>query len=186
MAAPTGTDFNISSIEGINFSTTYTTYDQTAAVSSTNSPDNPGLPFALGTHAFGTDGTEYLFVKASAAVVQYAAVSIDKDSNVTTLTLALLRALTDYGFAQVAIASGAYGWVALRGKSIGVLARLSSLPNVPLYISNVSPGRVSSTSVRSTSGGTLLNVVLTTCGTATPSGAVVANASWPGTSRAGG
>ncbi len=186
MAAPTGPDFPISALEGINFSATYTPYDQTAATSSTNDPSNPGPPFAVGTHALGTDGTEYVFVKATNAVVQYAAVAIDTNSAVTTLTLALLRQLVDYGFAQVAIASGAYGWVAIRGQGIGVLARLSSLPNVPVYISSVSPGRVTSTSVRSTSGGTLLNVVLTTCGITSPSAATVANAPWPGTSRIGG
>ena len=185
-AAPTAGDFAISNIEGVNFSTTYTTYDQTAATSATNSPDNPGPPYQVGTHALGTDGTEYIFCKASAAIVAYAAVSIDKDSNAATLTLAALRALNDYGWPQVAIASGAYGWVAVRGKGIGVLARLSSLPNVPCYISNVSAGRITTTSVRSTSGGTMLNVVLTTCVTTSPSGATVANASWPGTSRIGG
>lgn len=185
-AAPVGTDYVVSGIEGINFATTYTPYDQTAAFSSTNDPAAPGPPFTVGTHAIATDGTEYIFCKASAAVAQYAAVSIDQNSNITTLTLALLRALTDYGWPQVAIASGAYGWVAIRGKGIGVLARLSSLANVPCYISNVSAGRITTTSVRSTSGGTMLNVVLTTSVTSNPSGATVANASWPGTSRIGG
>lgn len=185
-AAPTSADSVISPIEGVNFSTVYTPYDQTAATSSTNDPSNPGPPFTLGTHALGTDGTEYIFCKATAAVAQYAAVAIDTTSNITTLTLAGLRALTDYGWPQVAIASGAYGWVAIRGQGIGVLARLSSLAGVPCYISSVSAGRITTTSVRSTSGGTMLNVVLTTSVTSSPSGATVANAPWPGTSRVGG
>lgn len=186
MAAPTGPDFSISPMGGFNFSLTYTAYDQTAAITATNTPENPGPPVAVGTHALGTDGTEYVFVKASAAITQYAAVSIDASHNVTTLTLALMQALTDYGFAQVAIASGAYGWVAIRGQGIGVLARIGSLAAKPCYISNLSAGRITTTSVRSLSGGTLFNVVLTTSSTTTPSGATVANAPWPGTSRAGG
>ncbi len=186
MAAPTGPDFNIANTEGINFSLTYTAYDQTAAISSTNSPDNPGPPFQVGTHANGTDGTEYTFVKATTAVAQYCAVAISTTSQVVPLTLAAVQQLTDYGFAQVAIAASAYGWVAIRGQGIGVLARLSSLANVPVYISSVSPGRVTTTSVRNTSGGCLVNVVLTTSSTSTPSGATVANASWPGTSRSAG
>ena len=183
MAAPTGTNFGTANTEGINFSLTYTAYDQTAAISSTNSPDNPGPPFAVGSHAFGTNESEYVFVKASEAITQYAAVAIGTTFLVTHLTLANVRALSNYGFAQVAIASGAYGWVCVRGQGIGVLARLSSLANVPVYISNVSAGRVTTTSVRNTSGGTLVNLVLTTSVTTSPSAATVANAGNLGTIR---
>lgn len=186
MAAPTSGDMNITPLEGINLALTYTAYDQTAAISSTNSPDNPGPPFALGTHALGSDGSEYVFVKASAAIAQYAAVAIPQTFLVTVLTLANVQALSPYGFAQVALASGEYGWVCIRGNGIGVLAKLSSLANRPVYISNTSPGRVTTTSVRNTSGGALVNVVLTTSSTSTPSGATVANAPWPGTSRSAG
>ena len=186
MAAPTGPDFSVTPSLGYNFSTTYTAYDQTAAITATNSPDNPGPPVAVGTHALGTDGTEYVFVKATTAIEQYSAVSINASSAAVPLTLALLRALSDYGFAQVAIAASAYGWVAIRGQGIGVLARIGSLAGVPCYISSISAGRVTTTSVRNTSGGTLVNVVLTTSSTTTPSGATVANAPWPGTSRSAG
>lgn len=186
MAAPTAPKFSQTPLEGINFSTTYTAYDQTAATSSTNDPSNPGPPFAVGTHALGSDGTEYIFVKATTAVEQYSAVSISTVDAVVPLTLALLRALSDYGFAQVAIAASSYGWVAIRGQGIGVLARIGSLAGVPCYISSISAGRVTTTSVRNTSGGTLVNVVLTTSSTTTPSGATVANAPWPGTSRSAG
>lgn len=186
MTAPTTTDFALLNIEGIDFTATYTAYDQTAAQSTTNDPSYPAPPFVQGTHALGTDGTEYVFVKATTAVEKYSAVSISTLSAVVPLTLTLVRQMSEYGFAQVAISANAFGWVAIRGQGIGVLARLGSLANVPVYISSVSAGRVSTTSVRATSGGTLFNVVLTTSGTTSPSGAVVANAPWPGTSRAGG
>ena len=186
MAAPTSAKFNQTPLEGINFTTVYTAYDQTVAVSATNDPSNPGPPFTVGTHALGSDGSEYIFVKATTAIEQYSAVAISTVDAVVPLTLLLVQALSDYGFAQVAIASGSYGWVAIRGQGIGVLARLSSLAGKPVYISSVSAGRVTTTSVRNTSGGTLLNVVLNTSVTATPSGATVANAPWPGTSRVNG
>lgn len=180
MTAPTIANFNITPLDGIDFSATYTSYDQTAAVSSTNSPDNPGPPFAVGTHALGSNGTEYIFVKATNAISQYSVVAISNAEAATPLTLALAQALTPYGFAQVAIAASAYGWVAIRGENLGALARLSSLKGVPVYISSVSAGRLTTTSVRTTSGGQLVNVVLTTSSTVSPSGAVVITAGFPG------
>lgn len=184
MAAPTAPDFVTSPQEGVNFTQTYLAYDATAAISSTNDPSYPGAPFAVGTHMLGSDNTEYVFVKASADLAQYAAVGIDAAGLATILTFAQVVAGKEYGWPQVAIASGYYGWVAIRGLGIGVLARTSSLANVPCYISSVSAGRITTTSVRTTSGGRLTNVVLTTSVTATPSGATVANAAWPGWIRA--
>lgn len=186
MAAPTSADFPVQNVEGINFSTTYIAYDQTAAISSTNLPENPGPPFTLGQQAHGSDGTMYVFVKASEAITLYAAVNISTGFLVTHLTLAGLRAIPKYGFAQIAIASGSYGWVAVSGQGIGVLARLSSLAGVPCYISSVSAGRVTTTSVRLTSGGLLLGLVLTTSSTTSPSGATVANAPVSVAQRIGG
>lgn len=186
MAAPTVKPFNTLNTEGIDFTQTYTPYVQSSAVSSTNSPDNLGPMFTVGTHVLGSNGTEYVFCQASAAITQYQAVSISTTFQATGLTLATLRQLTDYGFAQVAVAANAYFWCAIRGQGLGVLARQGSLANVPVYISNVSAGVVTTTSVRNTSGGTLLNVVLTTSSTSSPSGVVVVNATWPGTSRTNG
>ncbi len=181
MAAPTTPDYCTSPLLGCNFSTTYAPTATTNPYTLTET-----IPVAVGQHAFGTDNTEYVFVLAGAAIPAYAVVAIDENSTATVATLAKIQQLSPYGFAQVAIANGYYGWVAIRGEGIGVLARVGSLANVPCYISNVSAGRVTTTSVRNTSGGTLVNLVLTTSGTATPSGAVVAKASWPGTSRGAG
>jgi hypothetical protein len=183
-AAPTSADTVITPQEGVNFTQTYTAYDATAATSATNNPDYPAPPFRPGTHMMGSDNTEYVFVKATTALEQYVCAAIDKDGNSIPLTLAGLQAGTEYGWPQVAIAAGAYGWVAIRGLGIGVLARLSSLASQPCYISGISAGRITTTSVRTTSGGRLTNVVLTTSVTSTPSGATVANAAWPGWIRA--
>lgn len=55
--------FPTQSIEGVNFGLTYTKYDPTAAISSTNDPSYPGFPFGLGTEAVATDGSIWLFTQ---------------------------------------------------------------------------------------------------------------------------
>lgn len=176
MAAPTTVDYATAPLAGFNFSTTYAPVDTSNPYTLASTP----APVAVGQAAMGTDNTEYVFVLAGEAIVQYAAVAISEAGTATVLTLAKAQQLSPYGFAQVAIPNGYYGWVARRGQNLGVLARSGSLANVACYISNVSAGRITTTSVRSTSGGTLVNLVLTTSGTASPSGATVAKASWPG------
>lgn len=65
------------SIEGVDLTAIYTAYDQTAAVSSTNSPDNPGPPFKVGTEVVATDGSIWVFAKASGGINQYDVVMMD-------------------------------------------------------------------------------------------------------------
>lgn len=55
--------FVTQSIEGVNFGQIYTKYDQTAAITTTNTPDNPGFPFALGTEVVATDGSIWMFTQ---------------------------------------------------------------------------------------------------------------------------
>jgi len=187
MTAPTTPDFSILSLEGVDFTAVY-------SVASTT-PELPGPPFAVGTHAIGTDSSEYLFVKASTAIAQWQAVSIDVlESAVVPLTGSLVAAETQVGFAQVAIPAAQYGWVALRGQGIGVLAKkgsLSSLVSGPtansqgkLYVSGTSPGTLTTTSVKTSF--LVTGIVLTTSCTSamlttvnSVSGPVVATATWP-------
>jgi hypothetical protein len=177
------TNYSVANTEGIDFTATYTPYDQTAAVSSTNSPDNPGPPFTLGTHVLGSSGTEYLFVKATTAIAQYQWVGITPTTWGAvpgTLAQAVAQSV-DVGFAQTAIAASAYGWVAIRGENLKVLAKKGSLANAKLYPST-SNGTLSSTSVHTS--GPVLGVILTQSCTsgitqANPSGATQMYASWP-------
>lgn len=53
------------SIEGVALNIISTAYDQTAVSSSTNSPDNPGPPFTVGTEVICTDGSIWQFVKVA-------------------------------------------------------------------------------------------------------------------------
>lgn len=71
--------------------------------------------------SFQASNGEYMYVKASAAVAQYALVKISSDGNFTvaeaTTTTNPSTEPAMCGIAQVAIASGSYGWV-WRGKGI--------------------------------------------------------------------
>lgn len=129
----TTTAFPTTPSEGVNFNQTYTAYDQTAATSSTNSPDNPGPPFAVGTYMRGTGDTEFIFVKASAAIaagdVCQITTSTFAATGITT-TNGLLGNLV--GVAQVAIASGAYGWLQRAGKCDNISVAASCVQNVQL------------------------------------------------------
>lgn len=177
MTAPTVANINISTIEGVDYAQTYTV--------SSSTPEYPNAPFPVGTHSLGSNGSEYIFVKASTAIRRWQAVAIDLTAAAAVpATKALANAQTQIGFAQAAIAASDYGWVAIRGENIGVLARKGSLANVKLYVSNNSPGALSSTSVITSAY--VSGIVLTTSCTSAMTGAnssavVVAVATWPRT-----
>lgn len=124
------------SIEGVNLLALYTAYDQTAAISSTNTPDNPGPPFTIGTEVVATDGSIWMFVKFGGVVVQYDVVAIDP---ATTIAIGLLGGGAEtvkkrIGFYQGATAttSSNYGWVMVSGvPTINVLG--AAAKNVQLY-----------------------------------------------------
>lgn len=67
------------SIEGVSLSTIYAAYVQSTAISTTNDPSNPGMPFAAGTEVVATDGSIWMFtiVDTSATLAQYNTVMID-------------------------------------------------------------------------------------------------------------
>lgn len=127
MANPGTTQFNSANKEGIDVSQTY--------VVSTTAPEYPGPPFAVGEHILGEQGTEWVFVLAAAAIAAGATVSIDPNFNATPLTPTLANTLTEVGFAQVAIASGAYGWVATRGSQLSLLSKGVVTKNALIRIS---------------------------------------------------
>ncbi|MFM1816825.1 MAG: hypothetical protein RLZ98_3520 [Pseudomonadota bacterium] len=89
--------------------------------------------FALGEVGHGTDGTEWIYVKASGAITQYAAVGVKDTHTAYPLTSALAVRSDLVGFAQVAIASSYYGWVARRGSNIKVKTKASALAAVQLW-----------------------------------------------------
>lgn len=140
---------NTLNTEGINFSATYTPYDQTAVSSSTNSPDNPGPPFTVGTQAFGTLGSKWIFVKAASAITISQVVGVDQTTSFAApLTKAMADAARLIGIAPTAIGSGVYGWIQLTGAGSATLKN-ACLPNVPLY-TTASAGMLDDTSASQT------------------------------------
>ena len=73
------------------------------------------VPAKLGDYGSDTDG-EWVFVKASAAVAQYAFVLIASDNTVAELTTTnATNTVRQVGVAQVALAANEYGWVWIGG-----------------------------------------------------------------------
>jgi hypothetical protein len=166
----------ITPIEGVNFNTTYLAYDQTAAVSSTNSPDNPGPPFTVGTVVSGQGGSEFIFVKASAAI---AAGDVCQITTLTSLAAGITTANgllgNRVGVAQVAIASGSYGWLQLGGACQNINVIGATVPNVLLY-STTTAGTIDDAS---TTGNKTIAGIVITATSPTATGAVAGTLNWP-------
>lgn len=101
---------------------------------STNSPTTDAK-FALGTRALGTNGTEWIYVRAGAAITIYDYVCIDSAFSATSGTKTNVDKGFGIGFAQNAFASLEYGWVATRGIGIRVNALTLCVADVALYTS---------------------------------------------------
>jgi len=162
--------------EGVNFNTTFTPYDQTAATSSTNDPSNPGPPFTLGTVIAGISGAEFMFCKASAAI------AAGDVCQITTLTSAATGITTTNGLlgdrvgvAQVAIASGSYGWLQIAGACQNVTVIGGTAPNVALYTSATAGALDDAT----TTGVKLVNGIIITATSGTATAAVAGTLNWP-------
>lgn len=89
---------------------------------------------ALGTIGFGSDGTKWVYVQASGAIIQYNVVAIDEDYTARAATSALAGAGHKPGFAQVAFADNDYGWVAVAGANINIRAASSCAADAKLYV----------------------------------------------------
>jgi len=160
--------YSTANTEGIDFDATYTAYDQSAAISSTNSPDNPGPPFQVGTTVKGTGDSDFVFIKATAAVTSgdLVRMSATWDSSGATTSNALFGDLL--GVAVASIASGSYGWVQRAGYVTGGVRAVTNIqPNVQLY-ATTDAGVVSSTST--TGNKTLLGIKLTATASSSAAG----------------
>lgn len=118
--------FPTSGAAGINLASTY---------ASGTTP-----PMTVGTKTDASDGSQYMMIRATSTIAQYDAVTIINTSSATgasigcvplTTTNAVLSARI--AFAQTAITSGDYGWVALSGHNLRVKTLIGCNPAVPLY-----------------------------------------------------
>jgi hypothetical protein len=69
--------------------------------------------FRVGSVRRAVNGTDYMYVKAGAAIAQYDACRFNAGLEDVRPTSAAGQVVI--GVAQVAIASGSYGWIAVRG-----------------------------------------------------------------------
>lgn len=88
---------------------------------------------SVGTRAFGTDASEWVYVKATTALTQYDAAAIDEDYNAAPLTKALADAGHLIGWAQVAFTVNYFGWLCLSGSVMKGRVAASCAADVALY-----------------------------------------------------
>tara|TARA_S200002703_G_C3780738_1_gene240562 strand:+ start:245 stop:697 length:453 start_codon:yes stop_codon:yes gene_type:complete len=78
-------------------------------------------------------GNEMIYVQASGAIAQYAAVGVDETGQAAELTKAMADDGYHIAFAQVAFADNEYGWVVTRGQDIECKLAASCAADVALY-----------------------------------------------------
>lgn len=113
--------------------------------------------FNVGTSVNLDDGGQAVYVQAASAVAQYDAVAVLGNNTVVPITTTNSANSKAVGFAQVSIASAAYGWVQIGGKPRVKLAA-SCLPAVPLY-TTATAGTLDDAAV---SGGLVAGIVAVT------------------------
>lgn len=134
--------------------------DLTAIYASASAGSTSLYPANPGDTVFGSNNSEYMFVRAESTIAQYDLVAIATFADSASST-AIPRAVpasiagmagagvTGYGplaIAQVAITSAYYGWVALNGTRLRVNALIACEPKVPLYCTSTA-GSVDDTTV---------------------------------------
>ena len=96
--------------------------------------DGADAKFRLGQRVTASDGSEWLYVQAGAAITQYYTVTIDENYQAVHCTKALVDAGHQIGFAQVAFADNEFGWVCVHGPgNITVRVAASCAADVQLY-----------------------------------------------------
>lgn len=102
-------------------------------VNVTETPTTNETGMALGTTVQATDNQEYTYVRAGSAITQYFWVGIDEDFLAYPLTKGMADDGWIIGAAQVAFASGDYGWIVTKGANITGRVAASCAADVPLY-----------------------------------------------------
>jgi hypothetical protein len=128
--------------EGVNFNATYTAYNQALPISATNSPDNPGPPIGVGTVVKGNGNSEFVFVQATTTINLgdcCLITSATQTAAAITTALALADEGVQVGFAQVPIASGAFGWLQRSGACQNINVAAATATDVAL-LATVTPG----------------------------------------------
>lgn len=138
--------------------------------------------FAMGQHVLGNANTEWMYVNAGAALTtgQLLCVGLSFTALPATATLVSGSAATigpqRLAFAQGAFAANDYGWVAVRGDSLNVNLSSSSTMGLPLYLSIVQSGTITTVTGSVTLAGIMYQSV---SATAIANPATLAFVVWP-------
>ncbi len=120
---------------------------------------NTVAQFATGSQIQGSAGSEWTYVELGTATSAGTLVTINATN---TATLAVSSSTGGrYAFAQSAMASGSFAWVATRGNPLTVLVSSTSTQLAVLYITAAS-GALSTTAGSGTFGGVALLTASTT------------------------
>src|SRR5260221_12013565 len=127
------------SIEGVDVTGIYNIYSQTTAVSSTNSPDYPALPFKLGTQVTCTDGSRWIFADTTTTIANGYTVAINSTFRVTAVGGAGAATAVPEGLAMqigfyqnsTSLLTGQAAWFMIQGVPTILVA--SAGISVPLY-----------------------------------------------------
>lgn len=165
---------------GIDLSQTYTV--------STATPEYPGLPFAVGTRVVATNGSEWIFVTASATIAQYAAVWIDPTFAAVGPVGGSAGSRPEIGagmvgFCQVAgVISGVSFWAMISGEPTILVS--SAGITVPLYTNDTAGTLTGTTNTASHSQ--IMGVVCVVTASGSTASATSCFAAFPVVSRTGG
>ncbi len=123
--------------EGIALNGIYNVYAQASAVSATNNPDTPGIPFALGTRIMATNGSVWLMCTTNTTIPYGSVCAIDSNFNATlvggTGGDATTASAAFIGFYQntVSLTTSQYAWFMISGEPTILVA--SASVTGPLY-----------------------------------------------------
>lgn len=151
--------------EGVNF-------NQVQTISTTSNPDYPAPSAKLGDRVQGNNGSEWIFVQASATVTAQAAIAIAASSfrcEVLTSTH-IASAAFSFGFAEfqsTVAAPSDYFWALLKANGgIAINCQTTTNKGASLYVSSTTPGALSSLNTGDALNGIYLTISTSVTGTA--------------------
>ena len=154
----------------------------TIGVNLQGNSDGATALFGLGQHVLGSNNSEWIYVNAAAAMTtgQLLCVNVSYTANLATATLVSGSSAATFpqrlAFSQGVFAANDYGWVAIRGDALNVNLSSSSTMGLPLYLSVVQSGTLTTVTGSVTLAGILYTSV---SATAIANPATIGVVTWP-------
>ena len=152
---------------GVDLNNVITSVDSTTAPN----PDVPAAPHNLGDRVQGNDGSEWLFVRASATVSAFNVIAVNSNFRAINMTTALMasnlyhpaiaqfqpRGGVTYGNASGGVANtDDFFWALVKcaqNARVNIAVSATVAPGAALYISGASPGHVTTSAGTSAAPG---------------------------------